>query len=252
MTRLGIQLYSVREMDASLPEIVAAVGETAFDGVELAYRYPESAPDEVAAALDAAGLEVLGAHVGLDAMESDPAELVADYEPVGCTRFALPHVPAEEFRTADSVSALANRLNDVSAALAAAGGSFCYHNQAHDFLAVGERRAFDRLVAETDDRVGFELDVGGAVAAGIDPVELLDSYGDRIPLVHAKDVVAPDPDPTSTQRGVPIGTGDVDFAAVAAAAERAGVEWLVYENDEPENPAEALERGAETLADAAE
>lgn len=234
-------------MPGTVPELLEAVGETAFEGVEFAHRYGDSSSTAVAAALERSDLAALGAHVGFDAMESKPNELVAEYEPVDCSRFVLPHVPREEFETVERVTDLIARLNGVATTLDSVGASFCYHNQAHDFASVDGRRAFDRLLEETGENVEFELDVGGAVTAGVDPVALIEAHGDRIPLVHLKDVLAPEPSPAATQRCVPIGTGNVDLEAVAAAALDAGVDWLVYENDDPEDPVEALERGAQTL-----
>jgi len=248
MTNIGVQLYSLREMPGTVPELLERIGETDFEGVEFAHRYADSSPAEVGAALKRAGLTALGAHVGFDAMESDPDALVGQYEAVDCTRFVLPHVPATEFETTERVSDLVGRLNAVATTLDGVGASFRYHNQAHDFRTVDGRRAFDRLLDETNDAVGFELDVGGAVTAGVDPVSLIETHGDRIPLVHVKDVRVTDPSPSAAQQCVPIGTGDVDLEAVAEAAIDAGVEWLVYENDDPDDPPEALERGAQTLA----
>jgi sugar phosphate isomerase/epimerase len=247
MTRIGVQLYSLRETPGTLPELLEAVGETAFEGVEFAHRYADSSPTAVATALNRYDLTTLGAHVGFDAMESKPDELVVEYDPANCSRFVLPHVPQTEFETEERVTGLLSRLNRVAETLDGVGASFCHHNQAHDFTTVDGHRALDQLMEETDDSVGFELDVGGAVTAGVDPVALIEAYGDRIPLVHLKDVLAPDPSPTAPQQCVPIGTGDVDLEAVAATAVDTGVEWLVYENDDPDDPVEALERGAKTL-----
>jgi len=247
MTRIGVQLYSLREMSGTVPELLERVGETAFEGVEFAHRYGDSSSTAIAAALKRSDLTALGAHVGFGPMESEPEKLLTEYEPVDCSRFVLPHVPRTEFETADSVTDLISRLNEVGTALDSVGASFQYHNQAHDFLAVEGRRAFDRLIEETNEEVTFELDVGGAVTAGVDPVTLIETYGDRIPLVHVKDVSVPEPSPAATQQCVPIGTGDVDLETVATAAMEAGVEWLVYENDDPEDPVQALERGERTL-----
>jgi len=249
--RTAIQLYSIRDIEAPLPAVLARVGETAFDGVEFAHRFPDADADRIAAALHDAGLDVAGAHVGVERAETEADVLSDRYDSVGTDRAVLPHAEASHFDDEESVRSLADRLNDVGRHLAERNLEFHYHNQDHEFARVGDRTGFDLLVAATDPEfVGFELDVGGAVAAGEDPVALLERYGDRISLVHVKDVSAPDPAPGAGQDCVPIGTGDVDVPAVVRAAREAGVEWLVFENDEPEDATRALERGAEVLADA--
>lgn len=248
MTRIGVQLYSLRETPGTLPELLAAVGNTAFEGVEFAHRYADADTTSVADALDNAGLDVAGAHVGLDAMRERPARLIADYDPVGCSRFVLPHVPPGRVGSADAIDALAAELYAAAASVESVGGTVGYHNQAHDFVPVDGQCAFDALVEQTDAAVSFELDVGGAVTAGVDPVALVERYGDRIDMIHLKDVSVSHPSTDTSQRCVPIGTGDVDLSGVVSASKTAGVEWLLYENDDPEDPEQALDRGARTLA----
>lgn len=249
--RTAIQLYSIREIEAPLPDVLARVGATAFDGVEFAHRFPDADVDRTAAALHDAGLDVAGAHVGFEQAETNADTLSERSHSVGTDRAVLPHVEAHHFDDEASVRSLADRLNDVGRHLADRDLEFHYHNQDHEFARIEDRTGFDLLVAATDpELVGFELDVGGAVAAGEDPVALLERYGDRISLVHVKDVSAPDPAPGAGQDCVPIGTGDVDVPAVVRAAREAGVEWLIFENDEPEDATQALERGAEALSEA--
>jgi sugar phosphate isomerase/epimerase len=249
--RTAIQLYSIREIEAPFSDVLSRVGATRFDGVEFAHRFLEADVDQTAAALHDAGLDVAGAHVGLERAETHADTLSKRYHSVGTVRAVLPHVEASHFEDEGSVRSLTDRLNDVARHLAARDLELHYHNQDHEFARVGDRTGFDMLAAATDPAlVGFELDVGGAVAAGADPVALLEQYGDRISLVHVKDVSAPAPAPGAGQDCVPIGTGDVDVPAVVRAARSADVEWLIFENDEPENATEALERGAEVLSDA--
>jgi sugar phosphate isomerase/epimerase len=249
MTRPAIQLYTLRELSDSLPALLRRVGDTEFEGVEFAHRYADADPSRVAAALDEAGLKAVAAHVGLDAMVDDAERLREDYAPVGCRRFVLPHVPPERLASRPAIDALAERLNAAAAAVEAAGGRVAYHNQAHDFQVVEGQSALDRLLARTDRAVGLELDVGGVVTAGVDPLDIIDRHGERITMIHCKDVSVERPAPDSPQTCVPIGTGDVDLGGVARAAKTADVEWLVYENDEPEMPTEALQRGARVLTD---
>jgi sugar phosphate isomerase/epimerase len=238
MVRAAVQLYSLRDLDEPVPELLQRVAETAFEGVEFA-GFGETPPGEVADALADTGLDAAGAHVGVDALESDLDATRSTYREVGCDRLVVPHLPGEAFadeaavrRTADRLTDLADRLGDEFA--------LCYHNHDHEFADLDGRTAFDALVAATGDRVGFEVDVGWVRAAGHDPVALLDRLAGRAPLVHLKD--------TAGGRSVELGDGDVDVAACAAAARDADADWLVYEHDDPDDPAASLAHGAETLA----
>lgn len=114
--------------------------------------------------------------------------------------------------------------------------------------------------------IGLCLDTGHLLIGGTDPVALAGRAGDRIAHVHAKDVddgIAAQV--RSGQRTYteavaagmyrPIGDGDVDFAAVAAALRRHDYDgWWVLEQDtilaaEPagEGPVAEVRRSAERL-----
>lgn len=42
MARTAVQLYTLRDLDESLPAILDRIGETSLDGVEFAHRFSDS------------------------------------------------------------------------------------------------------------------------------------------------------------------------------------------------------------------
>lgn len=239
MVRAAVQLYSLRGLGEPVPALLRRVAGTAFEGVEFA-GLGETPAAAVAGALADAGLVAAGAHVGVDALEGDLEATLATYDEAGCERLVVPYLPAERFADEAAVRETAARLDGLAARLDARGFELCYHNHDHEFAALDGRTAFDALAAATGDRVRFELDAGWARAAGQDPAALLDRLAGRVPAVHLKDV--------ADGRPVELGEGEVDLAGCAAAARNAGADWLVYEHDDPRDPAASLVRGSETLA----
>lgn len=254
MVDIAVQLYTLRSLDAPLPELLDRVGEVGYDGVEFAYRVRESPTEEVLAALDRNDLDAASAHVQIEALEATPAEALEDefdetvdrYDRLGVDTLVVPWLDPEQFESAAAVDAVATRLDDLAAALDDEGVRLAYHNHDQEFATVDGEPAFERLIDRTDDRVGFEVDAGWALAGGADPAALIDRHADRITRVHAADV--------DVDRGesVALGEGDVDLDAVVASARRADAEWLVYEHDEPADPIASIERGARVLRDALE
>lgn len=238
--RSAVQLYTLRGLDATLPELLAMVGSTGLDGVEFA-GLDGSAPARVAAALEGADLSVAGAHVDATDLERDAGAVTDPYRRVGTDALVVPYLPGDCFADREAVARTATRLSELAGTVADRGFEFCYHNHDHEFAVVDGRPAWERLVEGTPPAVGYELDVGWARAAGRDPAALLDRYGDRIPLVHLKDV------DVESGRPVELGDGDVDLAACLRAAGDAGVDWVVYEHDDPDDPAASLRRGAAWL-----
>ena len=240
MVRIALQLYTLRALEGGLPTSLRRVGATAFDGIEFA-GFGETSPDEAATVLEECGLEAAAAHVGINALESDPDGEAETWAALDCDRVVVPHLDDGHFESVAAVRETATRLSELAERLADRGLELSYHNHDDEFVALetDDRCAFELLIDETDDSLSIELDVGWATAAGCDPVALLERLEGRVPLVHLKDV--------ADGRPVELSDGEVDVDACAAAARDAGTEWLIYEHDEPSDPVTSLERGARTL-----
>jgi sugar phosphate isomerase/epimerase len=280
MTRPAIQLYSVRDLDEPLPEVIRRVADAGFEGVEFATRLADADLDAVAAALDETGLEAVAAHVDLATLEANTESVLERCTAVDCRRIVVPHLPGRQFRTRQRTKTLAERLERVGRTLAERDFELLYHNLEDDLepvlsdrglgrvvdalplpgaaedrlidtMAQGPRKArslgqtgFDGLASQADpDLVGFEIDVGEVAAAEWDPATVLNYYRGRAPLVHVRDVARVGAEYHSADPG----TGVVDFADAVEAAERNGAEWVVYEHDDPSDPEETIRQGAAAL-----
>lgn len=252
MVDIAVQLYTLRSLDAPLPELLDRVGRAGYDGVEFAYRVRDSPIEEVLAALDRNDLDAASAHVPIEALEDVPEDwLEADldetldlYGRLGVDTLVVPWLDAEHFESAAAVDATAARLDDLAAAIDAENLRLAYHNHDQEFATVDGAPAIERLIDRTDDRIEFEIDAGWALVGGADPAALIDRHDDRITHVHGSDV------DVDSGESVALGEGDLDLDAVVASARSADVEWLVYEHDEPADPIASIERGADALRDA--
>ncbi|WP_114578721.1 sugar phosphate isomerase/epimerase [Saliphagus sp. LR7] len=242
MARTAINLYSVRDLDEPMLEVLDRVADAGYDGVQFSGGLRDADPEDVVEKLSETGLETTGAHVGIDDLESDLAESYGLYgDRLGCASAVVPYLGDEHFESEAAVGDTAERLSELAEEAAEYDWPIHYHNHAHEFVDIAGETAFERL-ADLAPEVGLELDVGWALVGGEDPVGLIERYGDRIDLLHMKDLV------TDEKRGFrEIGDGDVDIAACAEAARKAEVEWLIYEHDEPEDPAASIETGAAVL-----
>jgi sugar phosphate isomerase/epimerase len=97
------------------------------------------------------------------------------------------------------------------------------------------------LLEAAGPEVQFELDLGWVGTGGGDPYELLAALGERAPVVHLKDMAF------ETGEFRELGEGDLDIERALETAREAGVEWIVYEHDEPADPAASLAHAAELL-----
>jgi sugar phosphate isomerase/epimerase len=225
MASVGVQLYTLRNVDEPLPRVLERVADAGFDGVEFAYRVHDADRDALVETMDETGLDAAGAHVPLDRLEDDREATLDLFDALGCDALTVPGVEEEHFADAESVADLAARLDDVGAALADRGFALGYHNHDFEFGTVEGTTALEALFARTE-HVRPQVDLGLTRLAGEDPVRLLDSLG-TVPQVHVK---------------------DLDLAACADAFAAAEGEWAVYEY-EGEDPLGSLDAAADAVSD---
>lgn len=247
MVRTAIQLHTLRDVNEPLPDVLARVGETSFDGVEFYDGQFDELADPAALeatqeALSDAGLEVPGAHVSIERIESERDQLLETCRALDCPRVVVPSYEPEAFADRESVAAVADHLWDLVTAVD--GLELLYHNHTFEFGDVNGGVAFEAFADDAGDRFGFEPDVGLATHAGYDALDLLDVVGDRGPLVHLTDSDPTDPRALHADPG----EGVVDLAAAAEAAVGHGAEWLVCENGVSSDPHATLQRGSDAFA----
>jgi sugar phosphate isomerase/epimerase len=153
---------------------------------------------------------------------------------LGCAHAILPMAPPEQRRDESAVATLARNLNRWGELCRKEGVIFSYHNHDFEFAPLGGTTMWDILVRETDPGlVYFELDLYWVRYGGADPEPLLSDLGDRIPLVHLKDMAS-----DQQRSDLPVGEGTMPWNGLLRAADAAGVQWYVAEQD---NPRDALE-----------
>ena len=240
MAKTAINLYSVRELDIGMLDLLDRVADAGYDGVQFSGGLRGEDPDAVAEKLDETELEPTGAHIDIEELEGDLAGTHERYvETLGCASAVVPYLDDERFASIGAVEDTVEELSALVADTNTYDWPLHYHNHAHELADVDGRTGLDRL-AGIDD-LGIELDVGWALIGGGNPVELIDTYGDWIELLHMKDM------DVKSEEFREIGDGDVDMAECAAAGREADVKWLIYEHDQPADPTASIRTGSEFL-----
>ncbi len=245
MAQTAINLYSVRELDEPLPDVLERVAEAGYDGVQFSGGLDDADLDAVTEVLDRTGLETVGAHVDIAELEHELAASQELYQgALDCDSAVVPYLSADHFATTRAVEHTAGRLTSLGHRLDDKGWRLHYHNHDHEFVELDDGSlAFDLFAAEASE-VGLEVDVGWVQYAGYNPSDLIDEYAERIDIVHLKDVETEAPREDCFRE---LGEGDVNVKQCAKAAREANASWLVYEHDAPEDPVASIEHGAELL-----
>lgn len=237
LERIGLQLYTVRSLMAEdvagTLDAVAAIG---YHEVEFAGYFGHT-PAEVRGWLDAAGLSSPAAHVGMEEFTGAGLEAaIENASTLGQQWLVLPWIP-EAIRTADGYRALADMLNAAGETAAQVNLRVAYHNHAFEFDTVDDdgTTGFSLLLEHLDPALAdLEIDFHWSAAAGVDSVALLRDNPGRFPLCHVKDL-------TADGRMADVGAGEIDWAALFALSDTAGLRHYFVEHDQPGDPLASIE-----------
>lgn len=241
---LGLQLWSLRDQTKTdVPAALDWVKARGITEVETAGTYNLS-PEDFTKLLQERGLKAVSAHIGYEALSKDLAGSIKTAKALGVKYVMSPWIPhdrATGLTVAQARQAAAD-FNKWGEAFRAEGITYGYHPHGYEFVAFateGGKTAFDILVAETKPAfVSFEMDVFWVFHAGIDPAALLKQHPTRWSLLHVKDIRKGAVTGLSTGGAPPIdnvavGTGQIDWPAVLAAAEQVGVKHFFIEDESP-------------------
>ncbi|MEA2226574.1 MAG: inosose dehydratase [Solirubrobacteraceae bacterium] len=241
--RFGCQTYSWQmrgdAYKGRLDHMATVAAESGFQGIE-----PEvimlggySDPGRAAEALDEAGLELTALAYAADwrAARETPAEreeadrFIAFLERFPATPLVVVQLPGADRQNLRERQKNAIACMDAVARRAAAAGvRATVHPNSPPGSAFRTAEDYERLLDGLDpELIGFTPDVGHLAAGGMDPLEVITRYRDRVDHVHFKDI---DADGT----WAPTGEGRIDFPGIVAhLRDTAYSGWIVFEDESP-------------------
>lgn len=222
-----------------IPRFVRRIDGGPYEGVEIGVQLATS--ELFLDAIVDTNLTVTSVMTGIGHVEEPSKDLLVACRAVDCQRVVLGYLPERYFTSRVETEETADLLSECAVGLDEHGLTLCYHNHDHELAAFGDQTAFEILADRVDDRVQFEVDVGWIGVGGFSPVEFLERYGDRVPLIHLKDMEFDNGVP------VPLGEGNLDVEGVIETANTQGIDWLIYEDESDVEFAEKIRHGAATL-----
>ena len=160
----------------------------------------------------------------------------------------------EERQTLDDYKRFAEKTNVVAAKSKAAGVQMYYHNHSFEFEPIENTTPIEELLKAFDkDLVKMELDLFWTTISGNDPAQWIEKMGDRIKMLHLKDLKAGTPKDYTTfqvpkEDFLAVGDGVVDFEKALKAAHKTGVPYAFVEQDHSAtDPFESITRSYKYL-----
>jgi sugar phosphate isomerase/epimerase len=237
LKRIGLQLYTVRDlMKADPPGTLAKVAAIGYKEVEFAGYFGHT-PAQIRDLLRRTGLDSPSTHLPFDSLENGSWQKnLDDAKAIGHKWVTIAFIPEEKRRTLDDWKRHAELFNRAAAQAKSAGLRFAYHNHDFEIRKVGDIRPLDLLLTNTDKSlVDFEMDLYWVEFGGGNPLDFFNRYPKRFPLLHVKDSAGP-----PENKMVPVGTGKIDFRAIFAQSDKAGVKHYFVEHDNPVDPIAAI------------
>ena len=239
MSKLAVQMYTVRELTKSASDLaqtlekIAAIGYPAVQVSAVGAMNGESPEVDVATMrrmLDEHGLRCIATHRPWDRLLEHPEEEIAFHETLGCDYCAIGGIPQSYERSYEGYRAWLKDAARVIDALSPAGLRFGHHNHSHEFFRPDRhgKTLEDILIDEAPKTLMLELDLYWVEHSGTNCVRILERSHGRVPVIHLKDKEVADGNET---RMAPIGEGNLDWDHIIPACEAAGVDWYAVEQD---------------------
>lgn len=227
--RIAAQLYTLRDFLKTPSEIATSlrkVKQIGFDAVQVSGLGPIDTK-ELAGILDSEGLVCCASHDGGDQLFNETEKVAEKLHTLKCKYTAYPWPHTSPKSEADYID-LAKKLDKAGATLKAAGITLCYHNHALEFEKFNGRTGLDIIYSSTNPgNLQGEIDTYWVQCGGCDPVEWCRKLKGRLPIIHFKEYGVFE----GQVRMLEIGSGNLNWKAIAKASEEAGSEWFIIEQD---------------------
>lgn len=181
MENINVQVYSLVSEQLSPVEKLQTIAKLGYDGAEFTADFTQVPLEEMKKVLAETGLKVRSAHVGLDQIESVlPYMAEIGVELVIC--------PMTNFCNKAEALEVAEELNRLGHIAKQYGIKIGYHNHTDEFYMDEGKYLYDWLIDACDPEVtAFQVDCGWCSAAGLNPVDFINSHAGRIKSIHIKE-----------------------------------------------------------------
>ncbi|MBC8531653.1 sugar phosphate isomerase/epimerase [Christensenellaceae bacterium NSJ-53] len=210
--KVGIQLYSVRNALAEDPYgTLAKVADIGFKYLEAANHDADNddgvgfgvPADKLRKSLADLGMSIVGSHINPLKLERLPA--VLDYhqelgnKQIGCDTEFYP------YKDMDYLKRRCDLFNKVGEMCKERGMRYYYHNHYMECqrFEEGGPTIYEMVMENTDPSLVFcELDTYWFFRGGVNPIDYIKKYKDRLVLIHQKDFPENAPQPINMYDGI--------------------------------------------------
>ncbi|HEX8372513.1 MAG TPA: sugar phosphate isomerase/epimerase [Chthoniobacterales bacterium] len=250
-SQLAIQFYTLRDFCRTASDFAASckrVRAIGYEAIQISGIGPIP-ENEIVEILKGEGLTCCATHEPADTVRKEPAKVVDRLQKLGVKYTAYPFPAGVDWSSQEHIDSLVADLDAAGAVLRAAGQVLTYHNHANEFIKTASgQSALDYIYAKSDPQnLMAELDTYWVQFGGGDPTEWCKKMTGRLPLLHMKDYgFGADNRPFFAE----VGSGNFDWSRILPAAEAAGCEFYIVEQDVcPGDPFDSIQKSYDYLSE---
>lgn len=184
-----------------------------------------------------------------DSLRDNFEKIVDDAQRLDSKLLRIGMLPFPAMKSIEAVIDFAKEANGYADRLQEHGIGLYYHNHHIEFAKFDGKYMMD-IIAENSPAMGMEIDVHWVQRGGLDPVRTIEKYAGRTAMIHLKDYrigELPEAAFGMLETGdfpgfmaefknvvefAEVGEGNLDFPSIIDAAQAAGAQYLLVEQDE--------------------
>ncbi|MBS1682814.1 MAG: sugar phosphate isomerase/epimerase [Bacteroidetes bacterium] len=229
--KIGLQLYTLR--DVINKDVLGTLQQIASFGYQEleSYGYTDGKLfglpiKEVATMTSDLGMKITSGHYGID-LFTDWERAANDAKEIGCSNMVVPSLPQANRQNLDSIKKTCEQMNRQAEVCKKYEIQFGYHNHADEFAVIEGKTVYEWMLSLLDPKlVSMEMDIYWVTYAGQNPLKWFENYSGRFQQWHVKDMSK-----TDRKRNADLGTGTIDFKAIFAKANLAGLKHFYIEQE---------------------
>lgn len=247
---IGAQLYTVREFAKNLDdfsETLKKIADIGYKTVQVSGTCDFEA-EWLREELRKNDLSCVLTHIKAADILENTDTVCKNHDIFGCRNIGLGAMPCGGQVTDEAYEKFVSDFTPAIKKINALGHKFFYHNHAFEFIRSKDGKLFmDKLLEDfSPEMLGVTLDTYWVQFAGADVCDWLLKMRGRVECIHLKDMTATF---NNKNRMAPVGYGNMNFEKIISAAEQAGGQYLLVEQDDcyEEDPFVCLKKSYDYL-----
>ncbi len=227
-SQIAAQLYSFRDQIKTEDDFIktlATIRKIGYEAVQLSSSIPAMTAKRLAEILVNEGLKAPTSHDQAAKIIAEPEAVAERLASLKCFHTAYPY-PHSMPENEESCIKLALEINTAALKMKKYGVKLAYHNHAIELRHFNGKTMLDIIYDNAPD-IEAEIDTFWIQNGGANPLSWIRKSEKRMEVIHLKDAGILD----GGSAMMPLGEGNLEWAQLIPAAEKAGVKVFVVEHD---------------------